>query len=610
MIHKDLAGLLDAYRFCNNQQALQVAKGLGNWTIATTQNLSSKEWQEMLSVEQGGMNEALANMYALTGDKRYLVESRKFYHKYIMDPLALGEDHLAGNHCNTQIPKVIGQARLYELSGNARDKKIAVTFWNASIKHHAYSIGDISSGEYYQAPNQLASTLAPNTCETCCEYNLLKLTRHLFCWQPKAAYGDFMERALYNDILASQNPQTGMLVYYMPLTPVSIRKYSTPFDSFWCCVGTGIENHARYGESIYFHSHNDLYVNLYIPSTLKWKNRGLTLTQRNRFPDTDTTTLTVDCKTPQKLAMRFRCPYWIARPMQIFVNGKLVQTDKTPTSWATVNTMWHSGDTIKLVMPMNLHLDPTPDKPSVLSVMYGPLVLAADMGPATVTAPQNPVFFDEHKAPASWLHVVSGETLTYSDKTNSTGKNIYFRPFFSNYDDYSIPYISTGTKSQFLKAEADKEHRILELQSRTVDKVVIGDPTSEKQHNLQGSNTSTGSLGNQHWRDAENGGWFSYQMNLDSSTDFKLRVVYWGSDTGGREFDILVDGTKITTQSLTGSKPGKFMSVAYSIPQSLTMGKDSIVVKFQAKPNNFAGGIFGLRVLKLTSEQTHVASHA
>ncbi|MGH8023614.1 MAG: beta-L-arabinofuranosidase domain-containing protein, partial [Limisphaerales bacterium] len=278
-IHKELAGLIDANRFCDNAQALQVATNLANWVYDTTKNLSTEQWQHMLVCEYGGMNEALANLYGLTGDRRFLDLAEKFYDNAVLAPLAAGQDDLTGKHDNTQVPKIIGAARLYEMTGQPRYADLARFYWRRVALHRSYVIGGSGDFEGFFPTNEWASHLNAATCETCCTYNILKLTLHLFEWSPSAAGMDFYERALYNDILASQDPRTGMFVYLMSLQPGGFKTYSTPTHSFWCCVGTGMENHAKYGDSIYFHSDDSLFVNLFIPSELSWPEKHLHLRQ-------------------------------------------------------------------------------------------------------------------------------------------------------------------------------------------------------------------------------------------------------------------------------------------------------------------------------------------
>ncbi len=283
-LHKMLAGLVDAYQYTNNKKALDIATKFCDWIDVKFKNLTEKQFQAMLDCEQGGMNEALANMYALTGNKKYLELSYKFDHKKILDPLADGEDILPGKHANTQIPKVIGAIRQYELTGNEKEEKTADFFWQTVVDHHSYVIGGNSNFEHFDEPDKLSDNLSDNTTETCNSYNMLKLTRHLFALNADAHYMDYYERTLYNHILASINPETGMTCYYVPLASDGMKTYATPTESFWCCTGTGMENHVKYGNTIYAKGNDgSLYVNLFIPSTLGWKERNMQTNDYENF---------------------------------------------------------------------------------------------------------------------------------------------------------------------------------------------------------------------------------------------------------------------------------------------------------------------------------------
>ena len=278
-LHKLFAGLLDAHQYLQSTKALDIAAKLGDWADTTLAKLTEEQFQRMLDTEHGGMNEVLAELYARTGNKKYLQLSRRFHHKVVLEPLTRQEDRLQGLHANTQIPKLIGLARRYELTSDEADKTAAEFFWQRVVHHHSYVNGGHSDGERFGPPDKLNNRLSQNTAETCNTYNMLKLTRHLFEWHASASYADYYERALYNHILASQNPDDGMVCYYVPLRAGSRKVYSKPFDSFWCCVGTGMENHAKYGEAIYFHGNNALWVNLLFPSELNWRENGWALKQ-------------------------------------------------------------------------------------------------------------------------------------------------------------------------------------------------------------------------------------------------------------------------------------------------------------------------------------------
>ncbi|HEU4931863.1 MAG TPA: glycoside hydrolase family 127 protein, partial [Pyrinomonadaceae bacterium] len=320
-LHKLFAGLLDAHRYLPSKQALGIAVKLADWADTTVAKLTEEQFQRMLGCEHGGMNEVLAELYGRTGNEKYLQLSRRFHHKAVLEPLASREDRLQGLHANTQIPKLIGLARRYELTLDAGDKTAAEFFWQRVVHHHSYVNGGNSDGERFGPPDKLSDRLSPNTSETCNTYNMLKLTRHLFEWNASAEYADYYERALYNHILASQDPNDGMVCYYVPMKAGSKKLYSKPFDDFWCCVGTGMENHAKYGEAIYFHNHDTLWVNLFSPSELNWREKGLSLRQETLYPEGDKVNFTVKAQRPTNFSMRLRYPGW-ANNVSVAVNGR------------------------------------------------------------------------------------------------------------------------------------------------------------------------------------------------------------------------------------------------------------------------------------------------
>ena len=379
-LHKIMAGLLDVYEHCGNHQALDVLTGMADWLKFRVDRLSHEQMQLALSNEHGGMNEVLANLYAVTGNPGHLKLAQAFNHEAVLDPLARGEDKLDGLHANTQIPKITGAAREYELTGDPRMRDIATFFWQRVALHRSYVIGGDSDREHFFPIAEFAKHLTPVTAETCNTYNMLKLTRHLFAWEPSAETMDFYERALYNHILASQDPETGMLAYFIPLVSGHFKTYSTPTDSFWCCVGTGMENHAKYGDTIYFHSSDSLFVNLFIPSELKWKDKGLTVRQETKFPDEERTTLSLRCAKPVKLALKIRRPGWAGDDMRIAVNGKAEKIGNSAGSYISLERTWRSGDRVELTLPMRLHTESLPDDSNTVAVLYGPIVLAAEMG--------------------------------------------------------------------------------------------------------------------------------------------------------------------------------------------------------------------------------------
>jgi DUF1680 family protein len=451
-MHKEFAGLIDTYQLCGNPQALDVATHLANWVDATTENLTEAQWQKMLVCEQGGMNESLANLYAITGNTNYLVLARKFYHVAVMDPLARGEDRLNRLHSNMQIPKVIGAARIYELTGDEHFAGIANFFWKDVTLNRSFVIGGNGDREHFFPTNDFARHMTAETAETCCTYNMLKLTRHLFEWSPDAAEMDYYERALYNHILASQDPDTGMFAYFMSLKPGHFKTYSTPENSFWCCVGSGMENHAKYGDTIYFHGDNSLFVNLFIPSELSWPEKNLIVRQETKFPESDTTRLHFKSEAPVQLGLKIRWPAW-AENFSVRVNGKKQKISGTPGSYFTLNREWKNGDAVEIQLPMKLHTEPLPGASNIVALLYGPIVLAAELGTngmpdphakdqldlVKVPDPQVPVFVTDEDSLLKHVKPVSGQPLAFRTKNLGQPEDVTLVAYYQLDDErYSI----------------------------------------------------------------------------------------------------------------------------------------------------------------------------
>jgi DUF1680 family protein len=339
----------------------------------------------MLDREHGGMSEVLADAYVLTENEAYLQLAERFVHRAVIVPLVAGRDTLDGLHSNTQIPKVIGLARLHELRGNPDHARGAEFFWHTVSGRRSFATGGNGDEEHFFAPADFAKHLtSAKTMETCCAHNMLRLTRQLFLNAPSAAFADYYERALFNGILASQDPLSGMMTYFQATRPGYVKLYCTPTDSFWCCTGSGMENHAKYGDSIYFHSDDSLFVNLFIASELDWAAKGLRVTQATSFPDEEGTQLTVRPKAPMRMRLKLRHPSWCAR-MSIAVNGKPQSIASTPGSYAEIDRTWRDGDVVSVRLPMQLRLEPLPNAPQLAAVMYGPIVLAGRFGTDGIT---------------------------------------------------------------------------------------------------------------------------------------------------------------------------------------------------------------------------------
>jgi len=378
-LHKIMAGLFDAFQQCGNQEALDVLEKLTSWLQFRIERLTLEQMQIALLNEFGGMNEVLANLYAVTSKPEHLKLSLAFNDEVVLEPLAQHEDRLDRMHANTQIPKAIGTARQYELTGENRYREIAQFFWERVALYRSYAIGGHSDDELFFPITRFSQHLSSVAAETCNTYNMLKLTRHLFAWEPTAQTMDFYERGLFNHILGSQDPTTGMMLYFCSMKPGHVKVYNSPFNSFWCCTGTGMENHAKYGDTIYFHDDNSLFVNLFIPSELSWDEKGLTLVQETSFPDADTTRLTLHLKQPIRIAIKIRYPAW-ATGFEVSVNGQPQSIQVSAGSYVSIEREWQDGDQVDVRVPMSLHLEALPGSTDMVAVLYGPIVLAGALG--------------------------------------------------------------------------------------------------------------------------------------------------------------------------------------------------------------------------------------
>ena len=446
-LHKIMEGLIDMYQYAGNKQALDIVVKMSDWAYHKLEKLSPEQLAIMQKNEFGGMMEAAYNLYAITGNGNDKKLAEFFYHHTILDPLARKEDKLAGNHANTQIPKIIGEARGYELTGNETGRNIAGFFWQTVIDHHTYVTGGNSDHEFFFEPDQISKHISRATTESCNTYNMLKLTRHLFTWTADVKYADYYEQALYNHILASQDPQTGMVMYFLSYTPGTFKTYSTKDSSFWCCVGTGFENHAKYGEGIYYHGDKSIYVNLFIPSELTWKEKGIKLIQQTGYPEESTTHLTIQEIKDGNMSLNIRYPSWAKLGATIKINGKNVKISQKPGSYIVLNRIWKAGDKIDITFPMSLRLVATNDNPNMAAAVYGPLVLAGDMGTEGIEAPapyaKDQLDYRNYPVPENinsnlningrklndWLIPVNGKQLEFKT-TGVSSKEITLIPYY------------------------------------------------------------------------------------------------------------------------------------------------------------------------------------
>jgi len=454
-IHKIMAGLVDMYEYCESIQALEIVEGMARWVKMRTDRSDDIHMERLLNfTEQGGMNEVLSNLYSITGKPEYLKLARRFDEKHYTEPLSRYEDRLKGEHVNSFIPNIIGTAREYEMTGDKMLYGMATFFWNQVTSSRSFATGGTSDNELWEEdPFKIFPELGKESHESCCTYNMLKLTRHLFSWEPKPKYFDYYERALFNGILSTQNPADGMMMYYVPMMSGMYKTFMKADDSFWCCTGTGMENHAKYGDSIYFHDGSGIFVNLFIASELNWIERGIRIRQETKFPEEPRTTLFISTAKAVELAVHIRIPFWVADGGYVKVNGERIPTFASPSSYLVLERVWRNGDKIEVSLPMNFHLDRLPDKMNIAAILYGPLVLAGELGGAQaltadkvygpygpegdpVPVPKLVVKSDD---PNTWIKSVAGKALTF--KTVNVGKpnDIILIPFYKLFGErYAI----------------------------------------------------------------------------------------------------------------------------------------------------------------------------
>ncbi len=444
-IHKIMAGLLDWYELGDSAQALDVVKRMADWVKLRTDRSDEVHMQRVLShTEQGGMNDVLAELYAVTGNPEHLTLARRFDEKAYNEPLEQHEDKLTGLHVNSFIPTVIGSVREYELTGEASYKSLAEFFWKQVTGARSFATGGTSNDEVWgDGPYRLSTQLGRNSHETCCTYNMLKLTRELFGLDPDPRYFDYYERALWNGILPTQDPKTGMVMYYVPMASGFWKTFMNAEDSFWCCTGTGMENHAKYGDSIYFQDEEGVMVNLFIASELDAREKGIRLRQETRFPEEERTAIIITSSGPKAWTLSVRIPSWVERGSRVLINGRPLDVFASPSSYLKIHRAWKAGDRLELALPMDLRLEPLPDKPSVAAVMYGPIVLAGELGGQGLTdekvygpyGPEGdpaavPTLAAAGKDPASWIKKDPGEALVFRTAGVGRPQDVTLVPFY------------------------------------------------------------------------------------------------------------------------------------------------------------------------------------
>ena len=617
-LHKTFAGLRDAYRFTGNKTALELEIRYADWAAGILGPMSEEQVQRMLNTEFGGMGEIMADLYADTGDTRWLDLSYRFEHKAVMDPLKRQEDNLAGLHGNTNIPKVIASADRYAYTGNKADGTAARFFWDRVVNHHTFATGGHGKDEYWRQPDKLSAIVDGRTAESCNIYNMLKLTRRLFALEPDAKYAEFEERALFNHVLGSIDPTDGATCYMVPVGRGVRREYANMQRSFTCCVGSGMENHALHGDGIYYESGDKLWVNLYTPSTAEWSAAGVQLETETTFPEGEFALITFTLKAPRAFTLALRRPSWAGDQFQVKVNGRAVGPLAEPGSYVEIKRTWNSGDVVALVLPKALHLQPTPDNARRAAVMWGPLVLAGDLGPeprrpegrggqssAQARAPrpapvEAPVLVAAGKPIVDWLKPVADKPGNFRSVGVGRERDVEFVPFYRLHHRTYAAYwdFFTPTEYEKRKTELDAEAaRVRALEAATVAQLTAGEMQPERDFNQQGERTSISRpVHGRRGRLAS--GWFSFDFPVEAERPMAIVVTYHRDSRRPRSFEILADGVKIGDEQFEVSSEDRFFDVQYPIPVELVKGKDKVTVRFQAIGGHETATVFNIRIVR------------
>jgi DUF1680 family protein len=576
-VHKLMAGLIDMHSLAGSGEALVTARALADWLLDRCAALPDTKLQQMLDREHGGIVESLSDLAAVTGDGRYVDLARRMRHHAVVDPLARGEDRLAGLHANTQLPKFNGDGSLHRRFGDAEPLKVLRNAYDIISSTRTFATGGSSSREFWGPAGKLEETLGASTEESCTTYNWMKMARYLLSFEGAARYGDMLERCLFSGLLPAQNPETGMFIYFLPLTRGGARKdWGTPTDSFWCCYGTMVESFGDPAEGAYLRAPGLLAVNLFVPSEVV--HEGLRVEQDTGFPESDRSKLTVHAATPKKLTLAVRIPSW-AKGAGVTVNGEAVAAE--PGTFCRIERSWSEGDAVELKIPMAPRWEPLTGSEELKAAVVGPVVLGGITPVPLGMERKDPVL-----EPAGPPLRFTAAGLLRPGRLRS----VPFQPLYSIADQPYGVYFPSGRP-----AILDAEYAA--FADRVEDEVLIADAGDEKAHGLRETRSGTGRAPDgQTWRHAVDG-WFEYRLKaVPAGSD--LAIKYWGGETGDRAFEVLVDGRRLETRTLKEDAPGKFFWARAPIPREWTEGRDSVTVRFQARPGNTAGGIFGLAVLR------------
>ena len=624
-IHKMYAGLRDAWVYAGNEQAKKLFLGFCDWAIDLTAGLTDAQVEQTLHTEHGGMNEVLADAYAITGDKKYLDVAKRFSHKRLLLPLSQRQDCLDNMHANTQVPKVVGFERISELSGDEAYHTASAYFWDIVTGERTLAFGGNSRREHFpskEACKDFVSDIdGPETCNT---NNMLKLSEELHRRNPEARYADFYELATFNHILSSQHPEHGGYVYFTSARPRHYRNYSAPNEAMWCCVGTGMENHGKYGQFVYTKKADNLFVNLFVSSELNWKEKGVVLRQETNFPYSETSRLTI-AQGKGQFTLQVRYPGWV-KPGQfeVKVNGKPVSIVTGPSSYVAIDRQWKKGDVVEMTFPMHNSIKYLPNLPQYIALMHGPVMLAMKTGTEDLAhliaddsrfgqlavgkklpVDQAPILINNNLEDiANQLKPVAGKPLHFTLSTRMENEIRHeLMPFFELHDARYMMYwlaLSEDNYKGYLDNLAKQEQERQALEDRTVDKVQPGEQQPESDHFMETDNSFVGNSNDVFYRDANDGHYFSYLLQTGGQTDLSLRLKYWGvGEWKSHEFDILIDDALVTSVNNTGKyRISEFKYETYPIPAEMLKGKKQVRVKFVAKPHKQIGEIYEVRLVK------------
>ncbi len=627
-IHKMYAGLRDAWLYCGNEQAKNLFLKFCDWAVDITRDLNDEQMEKMLGNEHGGMNEVLADAYAITGEQKYLNCARRFSHKLLLVPMEEGKDCLDNMHANTQIPKVIGYQRIAELAHDVQYHNASEYFWEIVTRQRSLALGGNSRREHFPTKENCIDYIndidGPESCNT---YNMLKLTEDLNRVKPNGMYGDFYETAMFNHILSAQHPQHGGYVYFTSARPRHYRNYSAPNKAMWCCVGTGMENHGKYGQFVWTHDKgvkaedDALYVNLFVASELNWKERKMVIRQQTAFPYAETSVVEV-AKGKGTFILKVRKPSWCEN---FTVKGVGFDADSyEENGFVCMKRKWKKGDQVKISMPMHAYIKPMINVPQYVAIMYGPILLGMKTGTEDMRSliaddsrfgqyaggkklalDEAPILLPKHLDDiAKNLKPVPGKPLHFKLATHMENTiDGELQPFFEIHDSrYMMYWLALGENDYkaYMQKLADEEKARQALEARTVDKVNPGEQQPETDHRMETDDSNKGNTEGIFFRDAKDGHYFSYLMQTKGETNLSLQLKFWGQDEWRTsEFDIYVNDKLLCSVNNSHRwRTTQFKTVDYAIPSEFVKGKKEIRVKFVAHKGKQVGQIYGVRLVK------------